>query len=359
MTRLDRAFIKVYSKSSGVLNGPHVLRAPEASTTAQAAGNDNEDISRAHHGQPVREPAEHSTSLAGQLTSEGHTRIDSQHAEQPSPWAIPTEVSAFSTWDIPAPPAEAVLPAHAEVGTAVSALEEAALATESPLPERADSVLHAAFEVDNLLWPEINYSLAAACRPQWNQLVKEIVQASKEGQKILLVTSHRRGEGRTSLVLCLAQLLSQKQQRVAVVDADFQRPQIARQLKLLPACGWDDVLQASQPLTEAWIESVRDGVTLLPISDRSETKGLAGNPRLKQMLEALRQQNDVVLIDAGSLSDSNDREMLALLGGTAQIDAAIIVRDVRTTTFDTIHDNQRCLDAIGIGRWDVVENFAD
>jgi Mrp family chromosome partitioning ATPase len=154
-------------------------------------------------------------------------------------------------------------------------------------------------------------------------------------------------------------LLSQKGKRVAIIDADLQRPQIARHLKLLPACGWDDVVRDAQPLTEAWIESVRDGVTLLPILDRADTKGLAGNPRLKQMLQALRQQNDVVLIDAGSLSDANDREMLALLGGTAQIDAAIIVRDERVTTWDTLHDSQRCLDAIGIGRWDVVENFAD
>ena len=387
MTRLDRAFIKAYTKTTAAPPSPH-LNMPADAAPSQPQ-SDEASLAR-------------SSAAAALFDRTGYetARLDEQHAATPPHWMSPA-TSSFTTWDAadelpsagtgvdsltnrltPTPSAPertaaipviepmpyvsqapqvridppAVAPAAITETVKKPPADPPAVASE---PVAKAPVWRAAFEVDNLLWPEVNYSLAAACRGQWEQLMKEWLQSSRDGQKVVLVSSYRRGEGRTSLVLCLAQLLSQKQKRVAVVDADFQRPQIARQLKLLPACGWDEVVRDSQPLTEAWIESVSDGVTLLPLGQRADADGLTGNPRLKQTFEALRSQHDIVLIDAGAISDSNDRETLALLAGTAQIDSAVLVRDVRSTSWDTLHDSQKSLDAIGIGRWDVVENFAD
>lgn len=223
---------------------------------------------------------------------------------------------------------------------------------ETPLSPAA---LRAAFEVDRFLWPETCQKLLAA--GSWSEASRELAAASREGQQVFVIASQHRGEGRTSLALCLAQRLSEKKLRVTLVDADFHRPQLARQLKLLPAATWDEVLRGTLPLTESWIESVEDGVTLLPLKERADTTGLIGNPRLKEQFSLLRRMNDIVLIDAGSLEDFTDREVLALLGGTAEIDGALIVRDVRKTATGELEQAPRCLDALGIARVDVVENF--
>jgi Mrp family chromosome partitioning ATPase len=411
MTRLNQAFIKAYSKSTAAPPPPHTNAAAASVAPSQPQPID-EAANTAAGPSLVSDVAEASP----WFDSRGHdaARLDNQHAAVSPHWSAPA-IATFSTWDTssavampqaePQPQSEASIappisnwsriapslePAPAleppqtawptpgpsslpvehlrfdgPVGSSAAAADVAKqpIVEPPPAPQSEPAaqpqIWRAAFEVDSLLWPEVNYSLAAACRSQWEQLMKELVQAGREGQKIVLVSSYARGEGRTSLVLCLAHLLSQKQNRVAIVDADFQRPQIARQLKLLPACGWDEVVRDSQPLTEAWIESTSDGVTLLPLGQRADAMGLTGNPRLKQTLQALRGQHDVVLIDAGAISDSNDREMLALLAATAEIDSAMLVRDVRSTSWDTLHDSQKTLDAIGIGRWDVVENFAD
>jgi Mrp family chromosome partitioning ATPase len=191
----------------------------------------------------------------------------------------------------------------------------------------------------------------------WSEASRQLSAASREGEQVFVITSQHRGEGRTLLALCLAQRLAEKQLRVTLIDADFRGPQLARQLKLLPACTWDDVLRGPLPLAESWIESVEDGVTLLPLKERADTTGLTGNPRLKEMLSLLRRTSDIVLIDAGSLEDFSDREVLALLGGTAQIDGALVVRDVRKTAVEELEQAGACLDALGIGRVDVVENF--
>jgi Mrp family chromosome partitioning ATPase len=401
MTRLDRAFIKAYSKTNAAPPTPH-LNVPAASVAPSQAPTSEVPASDASARSPNGEQAAMESWIQ---RGPDVSRSDDDHALGLPHWTV-SETSTFTTWDAVAEPIcdvphspqaidllgspllapawnrsqpasetpTVARPSQAPEPSPHVRIDPPAIAAEngqqpaplpvSPAPFNADQApqtesWRAAFEVDNLLWPEVNYSLAAACRSQWDSLMRELVAASREGQKVVLVSSYARGEGRTSLVLCLAQLLSQKQKRVAVVDADFQRPQIARQLKLLPACGWDEVVRDKQPLTEAWIESVSDGVTLLPLDKQADATGLAGNTRLKQVFEALRSTHDIVLIDAGAVSDSNDRENLALLAGTAQIDLAVLVRDVRSTSWDTLHDSQKCLDAIGIARWDVVENFAD
>jgi Mrp family chromosome partitioning ATPase len=263
---------------------------------------------------------------------------------------VPSPQSA----SLPAPPTDAAAapaPAPAAPVTQIEAPPVAAVEVAPPPP----AATRAAFEVDRFLWPELCQSLIA--KAQWTSAARELSAVAREGQQVFVITSQHRGEGRSTLALSLALKLSQQKHKVALIDADFQRPQLARQLKLLPACTWDDVLRGTLPLTESWIESVEDGVTLLPLKDRADATGLTGNARLKEQFSLLRRLCDIVLIDAGSLEDFTDREVLALLGGTAQIDGALIVRDVRKTSAGDLSDAAKCLDGLGIGHLSVVENF--
>jgi Mrp family chromosome partitioning ATPase len=315
MTTLDKVFLRAYDKRA---KGP----GPAATSGSDAHVGPRIDAAHALAAQVSLDPRTDESPPPipeGFFQPPDQGRIDVRH-EKPAPH-----------WKLPAEPAS------------------------EPAAEPAAEPMRAAYEVDRFLWPD-------ACRRMlstgdFSEIGRELSAAAREGQQVFLITSQQRGEGRTMLAFCLAQQLAQSHLRVTLIDADFRQPQLARQFKLLPACTWDDVLRGPLPLAESWIESVEDGVTLLPLKERADTTGLTGNPRLKELLATLRRTSDVVLIDAGSLADFTDREVAALLAGTAQIDRALLVRDVRKTTADEAAKAAQCLDGLGIGRVEVVENF--
>ena len=375
MTALDQVFLKAYGKTT------QTKRLEEASASVVQGRR----IDPAHSSPvppvveplpvPAAEPTVASvTSPLFQPPDQG--RLDARHDTPRPHWALGSPVPAAAA-EAPAPsttidtarrgspdPAdrltEGLLAGSQLVNLAEGVGRPAPSETVEPeqheeAAPQSTAPLRAAFEVDRFLWPETCQKLLTT--GSWSEASRELAAAAREGQQVFVIASQHRGEGRTTLALCLAQRLSEKNLRVTLVDADFHRPQLARQLKLLPAATWDDVLRGTLPLTESWIESVEDGVTLLPLKERADTTGLIGNPRLKEQFSLLRRMNDIVLIDAGSLEDFTDREVLALLGGTAQIDGALIVRDVRKTAAGELEQAPRCLDALGISRVDVVENF--
>jgi Mrp family chromosome partitioning ATPase len=372
MTALNKVFIRAYGKSA---------KAERRADTVAAASPAGQRIDAAHAPAvppPQQPPAQESAPTPAtwfQPPDEG--RIDARHQTPPPHWSLP-EIAGRGSPDLALPSTEG-LPLREGPGEVANPLGafgrpavddfggverpapsavEALSAVEAPSaaePQSATQPTRAAFEVDRFLWPEACQRMLSAAN--WSEASRQLSAASREGQQVFVITSQHRGEGRTLLALCLAQRLAEKQLRVTLIDADFRGPQLARQLKLLPACTWDDVLRGPLPLTESWIESVEDGVTLLPLKERADTTGLTGNPRLKELLSLLRRTSDIVLIDAGSLEDFSDREVLALLGGTAQIDGALIVRDVRKTAVEELEQAEASLDALGIGRVDVVENF--
>ena len=86
--------------------------------------------------------------------------------------------------------------------------------------------------------------------------------AAKQGCKTWAVTGLRRGEGRSTLGLCLARLASQTGARIALVDADFENPQLAELLGVGTQCDWHSVLAEGLPLAEAAIVCLADELTL-------------------------------------------------------------------------------------------------
>lgn len=360
MTVLDKVFIKAYGKSAQP--APPDLSAPSAPWGRRIDAAHTVIAPHANEiNPPAIEPPASVAPLATPVQPPDRGRIDARHDAPRPHWPA---MKALSTAVPPAPAtvapvewAAAALPAlPKEISKPPAIVPPPA---PEPLPEKDPPAQHAgqraAFEVDRFLWPELCQRLMAAA--SWSEASRELAAASREGQQVFVIASQQRGEGRSTLALCLAQRLAEKKLRVTLVDADFHRPQLARSLKLLPATTWDEVLRGNLSLTESWIESVEDGVTLLPLKDGADTTGLIGNPRLKELFSLLRRLSDVVLIDAGSLEDFSDREVLALLGGTAQVDGAIIVRDVRKTGVKDLDQAPKCLDALGIARVDVVENF--
>jgi Mrp family chromosome partitioning ATPase len=211
-------------------------------------------------------------------------------------------------------------------------------------------------QVDRFAWPEVCASLQAAASAELQAVADEAAADVAGEGKLLAVTSLRRTEGRTTLILCLARLLSARGLEVALVDADCTRPQLARRLGVLPQVGWAEVLAGAIPLEEAVIQSVGDRMVLLPLRHPAgDDEDLLVNGRLGLTLDSLRRYYSIVLIDAGPLKEAPVARFLGELG-RGRRGRAMIVHDIRLTSETERADAAGLLEAAGAVVAGFVEN---
>ena len=148
----------------------------------------------------------------------------------------------------------------------------------------------------------------------------------------LVVTSGKRGEGRTSVAVNLAIAMSHTAHRVLLMDADLRRPAIARMLGLPSTEGVSTVLSGETDLAQAlqiWpgLGPADNRLDVLPAGPipASPSELFASN-RADKLLEVLRHRYDVVVIDTPPLLEVADGAVLAAKG-----DGALLIADSRRT----------------------------
>jgi succinoglycan biosynthesis transport protein ExoP len=164
------------------------------------------------------------------------------------------------------------------------------------------------------------------------------------GAKTIMVTSARRGEGKSTTIANLAIAFARAGRRVALVDLDLRRPTIAAFFGLKGRPGLTEVALGRMRLDEA--------VAKVPVVDESELELRAGNGSVRGMLDVLpsgplppnppeflsqaglsdvlaqvTERADLVLIDATPLLDLSDAMALA-----GRVDALLVV-----TRMDNLH----------------------
>jgi hypothetical protein len=175
-------------------------------------------------------------------------------------------------------PAEPPRPAHVDEVASASTpqtTEPAVAVAEVPPativePSKPESILHKkpcvpVWEVDHFLWPETCDKLLSDSHSYFQEAGQKLLAARQDGLKSLAVTGSRRGEGRSTVALSLARCAAKAGLSVAVVDADFARPQLAEMIGLEVSHGWQDAALGKIPLSEAAIKSLEDKVTVLPL----------------------------------------------------------------------------------------------
>jgi Mrp family chromosome partitioning ATPase len=213
------------------------------------------------------------------------------------------------------------------------------------------------WEVDRFQWPRVCEKLVADERSYLSRAGDKLLAAVQDGLKVLAVTGTRRGEGRTTLTLCLARAAAKAGIQTAVMDADFARPNLATKVALEVAYGWQDAALGRIPLSEAAVKSLADNITLLPLESSSATRTLSlADPRVTATIRAAAATFELLLLDLGPLAAS---EQLAFpVGEACPLDAAIVVRDLRfATVAESDAVGQALLDA-GVEAVGVAENFA-
>jgi Mrp family chromosome partitioning ATPase len=222
-------------------------------------------------------------------------------------------------------------------------------------PAARQRVLRPMLEVHRFLWPRVIDDLVERSGPSLDAAVRQLAQRSAQGRRVLFVSGTTRGEGRTTMLLALAQVAALRGLRAVLVDLDHEHPDLARQLGIDADTGLEEVCAGQQSLEATLIESVDDGLTLLPLAgealDSLPESGLAG------VLGALRGVFDLVLIDSGPLdSDAAAVDLAASLSGSL-IDDALMVTSGGAISSAERRLWSRRLAAARIQRWEIAENF--
>jgi Mrp family chromosome partitioning ATPase len=214
----------------------------------------------------------------------------------------------------------------------------------------APPAFQAAWEVDRLNWPEECDKLARG--DSFGPLAKTLVETGRRGLKVIAITGTRRGEGRTTLALCLARRVAKEGVRVVLIDADFECPHLGRSIGIDMENGWDDVLTDNQPLSEAAVSSLEDQLTVLPLGRRAAAFVSAHTvTALQRASEAF----DLVLLDMGPAPSEEAGEPA---GEGPSAAAALVVHDRRHASQDEISQALDRLHAAGIETLGIVETFA-
>ncbi|NUQ64435.1 MAG: hypothetical protein HUU20_18370 [Pirellulales bacterium] len=227
---------------------------------------------------------------------------------------------------------------------------------EEPMPA-ASQPFQPLLQVDGFAWPDSCRRLSAVAETQLDALAEGLIAPTALGRKVFAACGCRRGSGCTTLLLCAAQRLARRGLRAILVDADFEQPQLARRLGLLPDSGWEDVLDGQLPLGEVVIESVDDHLAILPLCGKhaGADGSLAHDPAAE--IDVLREHYDLVLVDLGRFAPADGPAAQALCGAGRWIDAAVIVRDVRNANppeLDRLCDRLR---RAGIAEAGLADNF--
>lgn len=184
---------------------------------------------------------------------------------------------------------------------------------------------------------------AGLAEPTWTEGYRTTRDAlglvSPDGPpQVLLVTSAAQGEGKSTTSCHLALAMAAAGSRVLLVDADLRRPVVASRLGLEASVGLVDVLAGRLELQDAVQPSLHPGLSVLAAGRTPPDPGaLLGSRQMRVLLDAARQQHDVVVVDAPPVLPVTDAGVL--VGATDG--ALLVVRAGRTARAEVLEAQER------------------
>jgi succinoglycan biosynthesis transport protein ExoP len=191
-----------------------------------------------------------------------------------------------------------------------------------------------------------DYSVTAF-REAYRILRTNLQFASKAGGvRSIAVTSGQEGEGKTTAVAELAAAFAEVGLRVIVVEADFRRPALQRAMMpngeapLVP--GFSNYLVEAAELDDVLFPTGRPNIDILVAGPLPPSpSALLESRRGRAAVEALYSEADIVLIDCPPLTIGADASVIA-----GWVEGVIVVVDLHSSTYDSVRDGLRQLEAV-------------
>jgi len=147
--------------------------------------------------------------------------------------------------------------------------------------------------------------------------------------KVIMITSARPQEGKTTTSINVAIVLAQKGVRVLLIDADLRRPSVHKTLGMGPRSGLSNVLTGSATLEQTITRSpILPNLSILAAGTPPPNPAeLLASAQMKDMLDDLREQYDHIVIDTPPTLSVTDAVVLS-----PRVDSVVLViRSGQTT----------------------------
>lgn len=139
--------------------------------------------------------------------------------------------------------------------------------------------------------------------------------------KTILITSSVPGEGKTSCSANLATAFARAGQKTIIVDVDLRKPRVHKAFKLNTVKGLTSVLAADIEIERVIKSNVIDNLDVLPAGIRPPNPAeLLGSKAMANLLEKLRENYDIVILDSPPVGVFTDAATIA-----GKVDGAIYV----------------------------------
>lgn len=164
------------------------------------------------------------------------------------------------------------------------------------------------------------------------RVLRTNIELAAGANRALLVTSSGIGEGKTTIASNLAIAMAADGDRVALVECDLRRPTLSSVLgDAVPdrQTGLSAYLAGQSRATDIMLTNRQlPAMSVVPAGPPVAQPGrLLRTPRMRELLQALRQGNDWVLLDGPPISVGDDALVLSAL-----VDGTLFVVDPRRTT---------------------------
>ncbi|MFN3422411.1 MAG: polysaccharide biosynthesis tyrosine autokinase, partial [Armatimonadota bacterium] len=181
-------------------------------------------------------------------------------------------------------------------------------------------------------------SVAEAVRTLRANLRFIILHRSGEAKmKTFIITSSVKGEGKSFVTAALGFAFAQIEKRVVVVDANLLNPDLHNFFGVDGTVGLADVLKGVVPLESALKRTKIDNLQLLPAG--THRKGITSitpmelfsSEAMRNLLQRLKEQFDLVLIDTPSVTAVADPSVLA-----SMVDGVLLVVELGYVTRNAV-----------------------
>ena len=155
-----------------------------------------------------------------------------------------------------------------------------------------------------------------------------------KSNKVIGFTSSLPNEGKSTLAVALAQLISHGDRTVIVVDCDLRNPTLSRQLTPNAKAGFFEVLTGENSLEEVVWKDHATKMDFLPAvvtSRAAHTSEFLASDATKSLFEKLRQSYDYVVVDLSPLAPVVD-----VRATTHLVDSYIFVIEWGRTKIDVV-----------------------
>lgn len=138
--------------------------------------------------------------------------------------------------------------------------------------------------------------------------------ADKEGCPVVMVTSAVQNEGKSITALNLAISYAMEERKVLLIDCDLRRPKIARLLNERSSVGLSNLIMNPKLRAEAVRPSQIKGLdVILAVNIPPNPSELLGSSRMERILQELREEYDIIVLDSPPVNVVTDAVVLAPL----------------------------------------------